>query len=77
MYRAREKGGKIPFSAWLFCVFSRLYSCIQHFLSPSSRFVFYFSDTQGVLQQFAVTASHLQVNEASMMEEGRVLASLL
>lgn len=64
MYRAREKGGKIPFSAWLFCVFSRLSSCIPLF-SLAVVGLFYFPDTDGVLQQAAVMASHLQVKEAS------------
>lgn len=69
--------GRYPSRRGSFCIFSHLSSCIPLFFLPLvARFVFYFPDTNGVLQRVAVTASHLQVNEASV-REGRDLASLL
>lgn len=78
LYRVRDKGGKIPFSAWQLLYFLPPFFVYTFslFPPPSRSSSFYFPDTNGVLQRVAVTASHLQVNEASV-REGRDLASLL
>lgn len=69
--------GRYPSRRGSFCIFSHISSCIPlRLFSLVAQFVFYFPDTNGVSQQAAVTASHLQVNEASV-REGRDLASLL